>query len=144
MSAWLDKTGRCPDSGHRPSRGTTVRPKFQKFRWKSFLFESRVRLVLAYRPDGRTFAASNFHIEASRVRTGRMVIRMANLMYAISISDARAFEPCWPASGSLDLNYDTCLMDERVRTGIHVVQTIAAIFPYLCFGKKSWSLIEHW
>jgi hypothetical protein len=39
---------------------------------------------------------------------------------------------------------DTCLMDERVRTDIHVVRTVAAIFPYLCFGKKSWSLIEHW
>jgi hypothetical protein len=36
-------------------------------------------------------------------------------------------------------------MDERVRTGIHIVQTIAAIFPYLCFGKKShsWSNTEH-
>jgi hypothetical protein len=35
-------------------------------------------------------------------------------------------------------------MDERVRTGIHIVRTVAAIFPYLCFGKKShsWSNIE--
>jgi hypothetical protein len=28
-------------------------------------------------------------------------------------------------------------MDERVRMGIHIVRMIAAIFPYLCFGKKS-------
>jgi hypothetical protein len=30
-------------------------------------------------------------------------------------------------------------MDERFRTGIHIVRTVAAIFPYLCFGKKSHS-----
>jgi len=28
-------------------------------------------------------------------------------------------------------------MDERVWMGIHTVQTVAGIFPYLCFGKKS-------
>jgi hypothetical protein len=35
-------------------------------------------------------------------------------------------------------------MDECVRTGIHIVRTVAAIFPYLCFGKKShsWSNTE--
>jgi len=30
-------------------------------------------------------------------------------------------------------------MDERVRTGIHIVWTVAVIFPYLFFGKKSHS-----
>jgi hypothetical protein len=34
-------------------------------------------------------------------------------------------------------------MDEHVRTGIHVVWTVV-IFPYLCFRKKSRSLVEHW
>jgi hypothetical protein len=35
-------------------------------------------------------------------------------------------------------------MDERVQTGIHIVRTAAAVFPYLCFGKKShsWSNTE--
>jgi hypothetical protein len=35
-------------------------------------------------------------------------------------------------------------MDERVQTGIHIVWTVAVIFTYLCFGKKShsWSNIE--
>jgi hypothetical protein len=35
-------------------------------------------------------------------------------------------------------------MDEHVRTGIHIVRTVVAIFPYLCFGKKShsWSNTE--
>jgi hypothetical protein len=137
MSVWLDKTGPHPDGGHRPSRRTTVRPKFQKFCCKSFLFERCVRMVLPCRLEGRTFAASNFHIEASRVRTGRMVVRTADLMHAISISDARASRPWWLASGRLDLNCDTCLMDEHVWTGIHVIRTVAVIFPYLCFGKKS-------
>jgi hypothetical protein len=50
-------------------------------------------MVLPCRLEGRTFAASNFHIEASRVRTGRMVVRTADLMHAISISDARASRP---------------------------------------------------
>jgi hypothetical protein len=73
-----------------------------------------------------------------------MVVRTADLMHAISISDAGVSGPCWLASGLLDLNCDTFLMDERVRTGYHVVRTVATIFPYLCLEKKSWSLIEHW
>jgi hypothetical protein len=126
MSVWLDKIGRRPDGGHRLSGRTTVRPKFWEFRWKYFLFESRVQTVLPCRPDGRTFAASNFHIKASRVRTGRMVVRTADLMHTIFISDARASGPWWLVSGPLDLNCDICLMDECVRTGIHVVRTDAS------------------
>jgi len=99
--------------------------------------------VLPCRPDGRTFAASNFHIEASRIYIGRMVVRTADLMHAISIFDARAFGPWWPAFGRLDLNCDTCLMDESVRTGIHIVRTVATIFSYLCLKeilKLDWTL----
>jgi len=35
-------------------------------------------------------------------------------------------------------------MDEHFRTGIHIVHTVAAISPYLCFEKKShsWSNTE--
>jgi len=44
------------------------------------------------------------------------------------------------------LNFEcmTCLMNERVRTGTHIVRTVVAVFPYLCFGKKSngWSNTE--
>jgi hypothetical protein len=74
------------------------------------------------RPDGRTSATSNFLIKASRVQTGGMVVQTVDLMHTISITDARA-------SGRLDLNYDTCLMDKRIWMGIHVVRTVAAIFP---------------
>jgi hypothetical protein len=122
-----------------PSGQTTVRQEFQKFRRRSFLFESHVRTVLPCHLDSCTFSASNFHKEASRVQIKSMVVWTADLMHSISISDARASRPCW-----LDLNCDICLMDERVLTGIHVVRTVATIFPYLCFGKKSWGLIEHW
>jgi hypothetical protein len=65
---------------------------------------------------------SNFHIKALRIQARGMIVLTVDLMHAISISDA-----C--ASGHLDLNCDTCLMDEGVRTGIHVVRTVAAIFP---------------
>jgi hypothetical protein len=53
-------------------------------------------------------------------------------------------EPWRLASGHLNFECDTCLMDESIRTGIHIVRTVAAIFPYLCFGKKShsWSNTE--
>jgi hypothetical protein len=51
-------------------------------------------MVVPCSPDGRTSAASNFLIKASRVWTGGMVIRTVHLMHAISISDARASEPC--------------------------------------------------
>jgi hypothetical protein len=30
-------------------------------------------------------------------------------------------------------------MNERVRMGTLIVRTVAAVFPYLCFGKKSYS-----
>jgi hypothetical protein len=91
-------------------------------------------------------AASNFHIEASRVWTKGMVVQTAHLMHAISISDAHAFRPCWLVSGRLDLNCDTCLMDEPVRTGIHVIRTVASIFPYLCLERnpEAWSNIKSW
>jgi len=91
---------------------------------------------MSCRPGGRMSAASNFHIKASRVRTGEIVVRTANLMQAISISDARASGPWWLASGHLDLNCDTSLLDERIRMGINVVWTIAAIFPYLCLARN--------
>jgi hypothetical protein len=57
---------------------------------------------------------------------------------------ARASGPWRLASGRLDFECDTCLMDKSVRTRIHIVRTVAAIFPYLCFGRKShsWSNTE--
>jgi hypothetical protein len=97
--------------------------------------------VRHYRPNGRTSAASNFHIKASCVQTRRMAVRTGDLLHAISISVICTSGPWWLSSGCLDLNYDTYLMDERVWTGIHVVRTIATIFPYLILERKSeaWS-----
>jgi hypothetical protein len=44
---------------------------------------------MPFHPDGRTSAARNFHIKASRLRTGGMVVQTVDLMHAISISDWR-------------------------------------------------------
>jgi len=107
-----------------------VRSTSREFGWNSFLFLSLVRTVVPCHPDGRTSTASNFLIKASHVRTGEMVVRTVDLMYAISISNARASRPCWLAYRRLDFECDTCLMNKWVRTGIHVVRTVAAIFPW--------------
>jgi hypothetical protein len=47
-------------------------------------------------------------------------------------------------SGRLNFECTTYLMDERVLTWFHIVRTVAAIFPYMCFGRKShsWSNTE--
>jgi hypothetical protein len=124
---------RRPDGSHKASGWTTVLSTFQNSQ-KFFPDLSRIRTVV---PDGRTSAASNFHIKASRIRTKEMVVRTVDLMHAISISDARASRPKGLTFGRLDFECDTCLMNEHVRT-------VAAIFPYLCFGRKShsWSNTE--
>jgi hypothetical protein len=41
--------------------------------------------------------------------------------------------------GRLNFECTTCLMKESVRTGTYIIRTIAVVFPYLCFGKKSHS-----
>jgi hypothetical protein len=87
-------------------------------------------------PNSRTSTTSNLCIKASLVQTGGTIIRTVDLMHAISIYDARAYRPCLLASGHLDLNCDTCLMDECFRTGIHVVRMVVAIFPYLCLARN--------
>jgi len=65
-------------------------------------------------------------------------------MHAISIYEAWAFGPWILSSGWLNFECTTCLMNECIRTGIHIVRTVAYVFPYLCFGKKShsWSNTE--
>jgi len=133
MNVWFEKPRRHPDCRHKASGRTTVWSTFQNF-----------AEILSCRPDDRTLAARNFHIKASRVWTIEHVVRMIDLMHTISIYVAWASGPWRLVSGRLDFECTTCLMDESVRTGIHIVRTVAAIFPYLCFGKKfhSWSNTE--
>jgi hypothetical protein len=69
MGDCSDICGCHPDSGHGPSGRTTVRHFFKNFAKKSFLFKICVRMLRHCRPDGRTSAASNFHIRLSRVWT---------------------------------------------------------------------------
>jgi hypothetical protein len=54
---------------------------------------SRVWTVLPWLLDGRTLAACNFLIKAWRIWTIGSVIRMVDLMHAISIYEALAFGP---------------------------------------------------
>jgi hypothetical protein len=107
---------------------------FWKFRWKSFLFKSRVWTVRHWRPEGRTSATSNFHIRLRASGPRGMNVRTAELQHSISISVMRASGP-WRAgvqtvevesaisilvaraSGPWYLNCDSCLMETRVQTG---------------------------
>jgi hypothetical protein len=118
-----------------------MRSGFQNFVEILSWFEPRPDM-LPCRPDGRTSAARNFHIEASRVRTKGMVVQTVDLMHAISIYDARASGPWRLTSRRLNFECDTYLMNERIRTGIHISRTVATIFPYLCSGKKSHSWLS--
>jgi hypothetical protein len=136
MSVWLEIHRRRPDGRHKASRRTTVWSAFQ-ISQKFFPEMSCVQTVLPCRPDGRTLAARNFYIKALHVRTIEYVVWTVDLMHAISIYVARASEPLRLASGRFDFECTTCLMDERVQTGIHIVRTVIAVFSYLCFGKKS-------
>jgi hypothetical protein len=65
-------------------------------------------------------------------------------MHAISEYEAWASGPWILSSGQLNFECITCLINESVRKGIHIVQAVAAVFPYLCFGNKyhSWSNTE--
>jgi len=143
MSVWLEIPRRHPDSRHKAPRRTTVRLAFQ-ISQKFFPELSRVRMMLPCCPDGRTLVARNFHIKAWRIRTMTSVVRTVNLMHTISIYEARASRPWRPSSRHLNFECTTCLTDELVRRGIHIVRTAATVFPYLCFGKKShsWSNTE--
>jgi hypothetical protein len=129
------------------SERTTMQPKFLDFRWKSFLFESHARTVIHCRSDDRTSAASNFHIRLRTSEPGgwpsRRLIFYTQFPYLLYTRPDHGRL----ASGRLNLNCDTCLMDERVRTGIHVIRTVESIFPYLKLERKSevgWTLRVVW
>jgi len=36
----------------------------------------------------------------------------------------------------------SCLIKDSVRTGTYIIWTVVAVFPYLCFGKKSFDLLN--
>jgi hypothetical protein len=91
------------------SDGQLCDQNFWDFRWKSFLFKSRIRTVRHCLPDGSTFAASNFHIRFRASRPWGMAVRTVNLQRAISIFDKCASGPCWQTSGRLSLNCELAL-----------------------------------
>lgn len=138
MSVWLKIPRYRLDGRHKASGRTAVQSAFQIL-LKFFPELSCVRTVLPCRPYGHTLAARNFHIKTWHIRTIRSVIQTIDLMHTISIYDARTSGSWRLTSGCLDFECTTCLMDERIQIGIHIVRMVAAVFPYLCFGKKSHS-----
>jgi hypothetical protein len=138
MSVWLEKPRHRQDGRHKVFGRTTVRSAFQNFVEILSWFEPRLDSVVQSsgrwhfsctqfpyqgfarpnqgngHPDG-WLDVCNFHINSSRVRTKKAVVRtsefwMRNLPYGWASPDK-----------------------------IHLVRTVAVIFPYLCFGKKSHS-----
>jgi hypothetical protein len=143
MSVWLKIPRRRLEGRHKAFGRTTVWSAFQ-ISLKFFPELSRVQTVLPLRLNGRTLAAHNFHIKAWRFRTITSVVRTVDLMHVISIYEAWASGPWRLSSERLKFECSTCLMNERIWMGIHIVRIVAAVFPYLCFRKKShsWSNIE--
>jgi len=78
--------GRCPDSEPKPSGQATVRQDFLKISLKIFPVEEP-------RPDGRTSAASNFHIRLRASGPWGMNVRTTILQHTISIFAMRASGP---------------------------------------------------
>lgn len=66
---------------------------FENLAEKSFLSKIHVWKVRHCRPDGRTSAASNFHIRLHASRPWGMSVWTAELQHTISISAMRASGP---------------------------------------------------
>jgi len=86
--------------------------RLSKFRWNSFL----------------NWAVSEWCCSS---------VWTVDLMHVIIIYEAWASGPWRLTSRCLNFECTTCLMNERVRMGTHIVRTVAAVFLYLCFGKIS-------
>jgi hypothetical protein len=89
-------------------------------------------------PSGRLIFNTQFPYKMSarpdhdRQVSGRLKLN-AQFPYLLN---ARPDQVGW-TSGRLYLNCNSWLMYERVQTGIHVVRTVASIFPYLNLERKS-------
>jgi hypothetical protein len=135
MSVWLEIPRHRSDVRHKASEWTTVRSAFQ-ISQKFFPELSRVWTVLPCRPNGCTLAARNFHIKAWCIRTMTSVVQTVNLMHAISIYEARKSGPWRLSSERLIFECATSLMDERVRTGIHIVRMVA-VSSHICVLERN-------
>jgi hypothetical protein len=137
--------GDCCNMYGRRQDGQLWDKIFQKFCWKSFLFKSRFRTVRHWRPDGRTSAASNFHIRLSVSGPRGMNVRTVILQHAISISAMRAFEPIEADVRTVEVESAITLTDERasgpmltnVQTGNHIIRTFEVDLPIYWTWKES-------
>jgi hypothetical protein len=140
---------------------------FRKFRWKSFLFKSPIRTVRHWHLDGRTSAASNFHIRLRASGPMGKNVRTAILQHSISISAMRASGPWEVDVRTIEVESTNSLTDERAsgpmltdfRTVIFELRFLpylwarpdrkphcpddVSIFPCSELGKNL-KLIDHW
>jgi hypothetical protein len=110
-----------------------------QIRWNSF---SKWAASGRCYPSVRMVTALNFHIKAWSVRTMKTDVQTVELMHTISIYKAWASEQWRLTFGRLNFVCTTCLIKDSVRMGTHIVLSVVAVFPYLCFGKKSHSWKE--
>jgi hypothetical protein len=127
---------------------------FQKFRWKSFLFKSRVRTVRHWSPNGRTSATSNFHIRLRVSGPRGMNVRTTELQHAISISVMRASEPWRAGIQTVDVESAISILVARasgswylkvVRTRCWDVRTDASwnrSFSIQCRVRTVWHVVQ--
>jgi hypothetical protein len=107
----------------------------KNFAEKSFLFKSRVRTVRHSRSDGRTSAASNFHIRLRVSRPWGMSVRMAKLQHAISISAMRTSGPWLAVVWTVEVESAISLTVERTSgprlTDVRTVMFELGFLPYV-------------
>jgi hypothetical protein len=119
-----------------------MRSIVREFRWNSFLFLSCIWTVVPCHPDGRTSAASNFHIKDSHVQTRG--IRTVDLMHAIFISDARVSGPWGPLvrTSGFELRYLPYGW-ARLDRNPHRPDGCSDL-PITVLWKEILKLVEHW
>lgn len=83
-------------------------------------------------PSVRTVALWLYVISIIRlwsIRTLKGDVRTVELVHAISIYESSSSGPWRLESGRLNFVCMTFLIEDIVRTGSHIVQTVAAVFP---------------
>jgi hypothetical protein len=114
------------------------------FAEKSFLYKNIVRTRWIDRPDGRTFAASNFHnrLRASGPR-GRSV-RTAKCQQAISISDTRVSGPKGGDVRTVEVESSVTIYDAPASgPQLSDVRTVHFELRFLPYGDKRPDGIPH-
>jgi hypothetical protein len=124
-----------PDGGPRTSERTTVRQDiFGIFAEKSFLYKNIFQTGWLDRPDGRTSAASNFHIRLHTSGPWGRSVRTAKLQHAIFIYDVRASRPRGANVLTVEVESSVPIYDapssEPQRSGVRTVKFKLRFLPF--------------